>query len=128
MNITALWNVRPYFNRFIKHVDIAVTLCTRILEVPGSNLRHDTGYPDRFIAVCRSPFRKMRGSTWSKPRLLLFEPFLLITHSTIRHYNAGTDNFVKYPARSFTFLFLCMEIMRMARVTQEAALTDRARQ
>jgi hypothetical protein len=90
MNITVFWNVRPYrmvphFNRFTKQVDIAVTLCTRILEELGSNLGQGIGYPDRFITVYLSPFRQIRNGTWGKPRLLPFEPFSFIIHSTIRH-------------------------------------------
>jgi hypothetical protein len=118
------YRIVPHFNRFIKQVDVAVTLCTRILEVLGSNHGQDTGYPDRFIAIFLSPFRQIRDNAWSKPRRLPFEPFSFY-HTSL--YNVDTDRFVKYPAKSFTSLFLSMEIIRKARVTQEAALIGRER-
>jgi hypothetical protein len=42
-----------HFSRFIKQVNITVTLCTRILEVLGSNVGQ----------VYISPFRQIRDST-----------------------------------------------------------------
>jgi hypothetical protein len=108
----------PHFNRFIKQVDIAVTLYTRILQVLGSILGQDTGFPDRFISVCLSPFRKIRDNTWSESRRLPFEPFPFIS---------STNRQLKYSTKSFTSLFLCMEIMIMARVAQEAEHDNKQR-